>query len=255
MPLEVGFIPAGSPVPEHGIAIPHGLSANTIDVLVSAPKTMSALYAALVIRERVEDAECLLSAHRAGVDAAVTVFNWKASSALVYRGGRHYTPQKHLSEMLEREPDALPERRAELASQAHAELRDPTVVERVESTGLRINQLFHDSHNEGRGGPHLHTHLFIDPEVTAAGDGRDYPRDSFALTNAIAHAVQMYDAAASQAISATRGYQVWLNDRTGRREIDGITEEMVSSMTGHTRCVPGTQFEQFVTADFVGYSL
>lgn len=254
MPVEIGYVPAGAAMPTHGVEVPSGLPSSTTDVLISAPKTMSVLYAVLAVEKRTAKADQIVAAHHAGVNAALSVLNSKASSALVYRGARHYTPQQRLAEMLEREPDAIPERREELARQASAELRDPTIVEHVESTGLRINQLFHLAHNQGRGDPHLHTHLFVDAEVTALDDARDYPRDPSALWSAVEHMVMMYDAGASQTLSASLGVKFWANDRTGRRELDGFTEDVVAAYAG-VRCLPDNRFQQVVAANFVGYSL
>ena len=68
MPLEVGFIPAGSPSPENGIAVPGGLPTNTIDVLISAPKTISVLYAALTVEGRSEEADLVANIWSVVVD-------------------------------------------------------------------------------------------------------------------------------------------------------------------------------------------
>lgn len=255
MPVEIGYVPPGATVAaEPGVEIPDGLPASTIDLLVAAPKTVSVLYAALTVEGRTEQADQVVAAHHAGVDAAISMLNARASSALVYRGGRRQTSRSRLAKMLEREPDAPPERRDDLAALTRDELRDPMVVERVESTGLRINQLFHDSHNGGRGDPHLHTHLFVDADVTALDEGHDYPRDQSTLLSAVVPVVHRYDAGASQALAAQLGTEFRLNERTGRQEIAGITDDLVASFTG-TKCVPESRFHQVVIAHFVGYSL
>lgn len=129
MPVEVGYVPAGAAPSAHGVDVPAGLPASTTDVLISAPKTVSVLYAVLAVRERFKEADRVLAAHHAGVDAAIDELNYRSSAALVYRTDPRQTPSARLAQMLEREPDAIPERREDLVRQVGAELRDPAVVE------------------------------------------------------------------------------------------------------------------------------
>ena len=246
MPVEIGYIPAGTPLDalEHGPDVPAGLPSSTSDLIVAAPKTVSALYAALYGEKRHDDTERVAAAHQAGIEAAINRLNRHASAAVVYRWGRHQTPHSRLAEMLEREPDALPERREELAGQAEAELRDPSIVEHVESTGLRINQLFHLSHNDDRGDPHLHTHLFLDAEVTAADDGHDYPRDPSTLIAAVPAVMQeAYDIGMAGRLQDLLGCRFVVSEATARREVVGISDEFVAAYPG-TSCIPDVRFHQ-----------
>lgn len=243
MPVEIGYIPAGAPIDAHGLDVPAGLPASTTDVLIAAPKTVSIVYAALSVEERYDEVERVVAAHDAGVESAIRELNQHAAVALVYRRERRQTLETRLAEMLEREPDAIPERREELERHAHAELRDPAVVKHIDSTGLRIRQLFHVAHNDDRGDPHLHTHLFLDAEVTAADDGRDYPRDHSILVGSLAPVMRAYDTAMATSLSELVNGCFLVSDATGRREVDGISDEVVGGFPG-TVCTPDARFHQ-----------
>lgn len=244
MPVEIGYVPAGATVAaEPGVDIPSGLPASTTDLLIAAPKTVSVLYAVLAVKERLEEAACILAAHHASLDALITGLNDRASRALVYREDPRLTPSTRLAQMLEAEPDALPERREDLARQVRAELRDPAVVEHVDSTGLRINQLFHRAHSNDRGDPHLHTHVFVDAEVIGQVDGREYPRDPQALWDALRPVMQSYDYRVATALTRSLGIQMVLDERSGRREAGNVKEQALASWPGAT-CVPDRRFHQ-----------
>lgn len=243
MPVEIGYVPAGAVPSAYGVDVPHGLPASTTDLLISAPKTVSALYAALAINERFSEADRVLAAHHAGVDAVIDDLNRKASAALVYRTSSRLTPTARLTQMLEREPAALPERREDLARQVGAELRDPTVVEHRESTGLRINQLFHCAHDNDRGDPHLHTHLFVDAEVISLDDGREHPRDPEALWHALRPVMQNYDYRVAAELTGSLGIRMIPDERTGQRQASNVGEQAVASWPG-TTCVADRRFHQ-----------
>lgn len=244
MPVEIGYVPAGATVAaEPGVEIPGGLPASTTDLLVAAPKTVSVLYAVLAVDERFEEADCILAAHHAGVDALISGLNDRACLALVYREDPWLTPAARLAQMLEAEPDAIPERREDLARQVRAELRDPAVVEHVESTGLRVNQLFHRAHDNDRGDPHLHTHVLVDAEVIGQADGREYPRDPQALWNVLGSVMQSYDYRVATALTRSLGIQMVLDERSGRREAGNVKDQALASWPGAT-CVPDRRFHQ-----------
>lgn len=243
MPVEIGYVPAGTVLSSHGVEVPDGLPASTTDLLISAPKTVSALYAVLAVEQRFEEADQVLAAHHTAVEAAIDDLNYRASPALVYRGDPALTPSARLAQMVEREPDAIPERREELARQVRAELGDPAVVEHRESTGLRINQLFHYAHDNDRGDPHLHTHLFIDAEVTGAADGREYPRDPEAVWDVLRPVMQSYDYRVAAALTGSLGVRMIVDERTGVREIHGVPEKTIRAWPGAS-CVPDRRFHQ-----------
>lgn len=243
MPVEIGYVPAGTPIDEHGLDVPAGLPASTTDLLIAAPKTVSVLYAVLAVEGRHEEAERVVAAHHAGVESALGELNQLAAVVLVYRRERRQTLDSRLAEMLEREPDAIPERREELERYARAELRDPAVVEHIDSTGLRVNQLFHVAHDDDRGDPHLHAHLFLDAEVTALDDGRDYPRDHSILVGSLASVMRAYDATMATSLYDLVNGRFVVSQVTGRREVDGISDEVVGGFSG-TVCAPDARFHQ-----------
>lgn len=244
MPVEIGYVPAGTTVAgELGVEIPGGLPASTTDLLVAAPKTVSVLYAVLAVDERFEEADRILAAHHAGIETLIIGLNERASRALVYREDPRLTPATRLTQVLEAEPDAIPERREDLARQIRAELRDPAVVEHVESTGMRINQLSHRAHDNDRGDPHLHTHVFVDAEVIGLADGREYPRDPRALWDALGPLMQSYDYRLATALTRSLGIQMVLDERSGRREAGNVKEQAVASWPG-TACVSDRRFHQ-----------
>lgn len=242
MPLNIGYIPS-THLAGPTLAVPEELPGSTTDIVVAAPKTVSVLYAALSVEKRQDDLGRVVAAHHRGVEAAAKALNERESFALVYRHERRYTPQMRLAEMLEAEPFAEPERREELADQARAELRDPAVVERIASTGLRINELFHSAHRQDRGDPHLHTHLFIDAQVTAADDGRDYPWDTATLPRSLVAVMQAYDVAMAYSLYDLVRGRFRVDDETGRRELEAINAEAVAGFPG-TGCVPDERFRQ-----------
>lgn len=249
MPVEIGYIPAGAPLDEHGLDVPAGLPASTTDLLIAAPKTVSIIYAVMSVEERYDEADRVVAAHHAGVASALDELNRRAAVALVYRRERRQTLETRLAEMLEREPDAIPERREELERYARAELRDPTVVEHIDSTGLRVNQLFHVAHNDDRGDPHLHTHVFLDAEVTAVDDGRDYPRDHSILLGSLASVMRAYDTGMATSLYDLVHGRFVVSHATGRREVEGISDEVVGGFPGML-CTPDARFHQ-VYADRV----
>lgn len=243
MPVEVGYVPAGAAPSAHGVDVPAGLPASTTDVLISAPKTVSVLYAVLAVRERFKEADRVLAAHHAGVDAAIDELNYRSSAALVYRTDPRQTPSARLAQMLEREPDAIPERREDLVRQVGAELRDPAVVEHRESSGLRINQLFHCAHDNDRGDPHLHSHLFVDAKVISLDDGREYPRDPEALWDSLRPVMQRYDQCVAVNIVQSLGVGMVYDERTGQSQASNVTDQAVASWPGAS-CVPDRRFHQ-----------
>lgn len=244
MPVEIGYVPAGATLAaEPGVEIPSGLPGSTTDVLVAAPKTVSVLYAALAVEKRLEEAEQVVAAHHAGVDAVIDELNGRASRALVYREDRRLTPSTRLAQMLEAEPDAIPERREDLARQVRAELRDPAAVEHVDSTGLRINELFHRAHNNDHGDPHLHTHVFVDAEVIGQADGREYPRDPQALWDVLRPVMQAYDYRLAATLIDSLGVRMVPNERTGVRDVEAVSERMVQAFPGR-QCVSDRRFHQ-----------
>lgn len=243
MPVEISYVPSGVAPSPHGVDVPAGLPASTTDLLISAPKTVSVLYASLAVKERFEEADQVLAAHHAGVDAVIGGLNDRASAALVYRMDPRLTPSARLAQMLEREPDATPERREDLARQVRAELCDPAVVENRESTGLRINQLFHCAHDNDRGDPHLHTHVFVDAEVTGAVDGRKYPRDPQVLWTVMRPVMQSYEYRLAADLSRSLGVLMKFDESGGGRRAVGVSDEVVASFPG-VGCVADRRFHQ-----------
>lgn len=102
---------AGGPTPPGEPRI-GGFPLGTFDLTFAVHKSVSVYYAALRSAKRYADADAVVDAHQLGVHWALSYLNREAAWAR--NGGAAEAPEKRLAAALAAEPNAAPERRAQL---------------------------------------------------------------------------------------------------------------------------------------------
>src|SRR4051812_3077001 len=111
--IDVPFydLDAGGPTPAGEPRI-GGFPMGTVDLTFAVHKSVSVYYAALRSAKRYADADAVVDAHQQGVHWALSYLNREA--AWVRNGAGAEAPEKRLAAALATEPNAEPERRAQL---------------------------------------------------------------------------------------------------------------------------------------------
>jgi hypothetical protein len=183
-------------------------------VVLAAPKSVSVCYTALLVEWCGGAAHMLLEGHYAAISTALRYLNQEAAWAVIEpdRGGA------------------------------------PALGE---STGLRVIQLAHIAANDDPARPpHVHTHLYVDPQVTAMEDGLEHRLDLTMFRRGLVAAVAVYDGALHGEL--TRSLGVRFEDTAGVRrcELVGVFPELICEFAG-TACRPDRSVPQLLGMDFI----
>lgn len=226
---------AGGPTPP-GEPRVGGFPMGTIDLTFGVHKSVSVYYAALRSAKRYADSDAVVDAHQQGVHWALSYLNREAAWV---RNSGTAVPQKQLAAALAAEPNADPERLAQLEWQVHtgqhqgSESYDAT-------TGLFAVLLTHIAseqttrRKDGGAHPHIHTHVFVLPYASTR-NGQRHPLDFKTLERETHAAAATHNRNFLETL--VQRFPVRFESRTGHRDrvLAGIPDQWIA-VYPHARC-------------------